>query len=426
MAKILLDYVFPITVITPTPAASTAFMKQACVVAKPKSGQEGNVGQVFECTSMTQVAARTDNTNAQQLFNAGMSKVYILLSDTLDLEEALATQIGKFYTLLVSDDFTDADVETGLAVVGQKASLKVQDITYTAVEEGEDGNDISVAYIDDQTAGNETVAVVGTAITVHIEAGVTTAQDIADLLNAETDVTDLVTLEVDAGDEDDVQAAAALDNLEGGVDEVASEDGLQVGVFTGVIGVSSSDTEYLAEQAIKTNRVAFFGNNTNKAKNMFYAFGKLLSNASSWLNQQYISMPFDDGVDELGEANSLFDSKISFVIADSEFSTRLALFAVEGKAIVAPYIEKNLGVDLQSRTLQWISANQPGYTIKEASLLETRLQQDVIDLYISTNQIASGAVVVSLEEDNFVAKGEIDIAQPKAMWRVFSEIRETI
>jgi hypothetical protein len=38
MAKILLDYLFPITAIEPTPAASTAFLKQVLVVAKPKDG----------------------------------------------------------------------------------------------------------------------------------------------------------------------------------------------------------------------------------------------------------------------------------------------------------------------------------------------------------------------------------------------------
>src|SRR4051812_9534930 len=110
MGKILLDYAFPVTVIAPTPQASTGFLKQACLVVKPKAGQEGNVGTVYQCNNMTDVAALTTNTNAQQLFNAGMSKVYILLSSDLDLVDALTANQDLFYTLLISDDFVDNDL----------------------------------------------------------------------------------------------------------------------------------------------------------------------------------------------------------------------------------------------------------------------------------------------------------------------------
>src|SRR5690606_15580524 len=179
-------------------------------------------------------------------------------------------------------------------------------------------------------------------------------------------------------------------------------EGLQVGTFDGVIGVSSSDAEFCAAQVTKTNRCAFFRKEDNGAKNMCFAFGALLSNPSNWLNQQYITMPFDDEVAGLGDANSLFVDKVSFVISDDEFGTRLALCAVQGKAIVAPYILKNLRIDIQSRALQWISGNQPQYTLKEASLLETRLQEDVINSYIDRAWIESGTVVITLVQSNFV------------------------
>src|SRR5690606_31122713 len=133
-----------------------------------------------------------------------------------------------------------------------------------------------------------------------------------------------------------------------------------------------------------------------------------------------------DGVDELGEANALFDDKVSFVIHDDEFGNRLALFAVQGKAIVAPYILKNLRIDLQSRALQWISQNMPQYTLKEASLLETRLQEDVIQSYIDRAWIESGTVIISLVQSNFVANGAISVPQPKALWRVLGQMTETV
>lgn len=427
--KILLDYVFPISVITPTPAASTAFLKQACVVAKPKSGQEGNVGTIYECTTMTQVAARTDNTNAQQLFNAGMAKVYILLADDLDLEEFLADGAGSdFYTLLVSDDFDDADVIDGVSTPAVKASLKIEDISYEAKTAGTAGNSITVTYTNDGTAGSETVGVVGSAINVHMESGVSTAAQIKTAVDNSVPAAALVALTVDSGDTADKQASHTVQSLSGGAAAIAGTDGIQVGTWDGVIGMSSDDTDNLSDQAAIEGRVAFYGSSTNKAKNMMYAFGKLLSNASNWANQQYITMPFDDAIDTLGDANSLFDDKVSFVLDDDEFGKRLALFCVGGKAIVSPYILKNLRLDLQSAALTWISGNQPSYTKKEAALLETRLQEDVINLkYINQQHwIEAGTVEITLVESNFVANGAINVAEPKALWRVFNEMRQTL
>jgi hypothetical protein len=313
MAKILLDYVFPISVIAPTPQASTAFLKQVCVIAKPNEANEENVGSITLCTNAAAVTALTANTNAAQLFNAGMNRVYVLLSDDLDVAEALDDNQGLFYTVLISDDFGDSDLAT-----------------------------------------------------------------------------------------------------------------LDLGTFKGVTGLSSTSTSVCATQAAIENRCAFFTNSTNKAKNLFYAFGSLLSNQLGWNSQQYITMPFNDGVETLGDAENLFAGKISFVIFDDEFSSRLALFACGGKAITAPYIIKNLCIDLQSRALQWIAGNQPKYTLKEAALLETRLQEDVVQSFIARNWIDAGIVEIKLEAQNFVASGYINVAEPKALWRVISELKQTL
>ncbi len=427
MGKILLDYVFPISVITPTPEASTAFLKQVCVVAKPKSGQEGNVGDMFLCTSMSAVAVRTDNTNAQQLFNAGMNRVFILLANNLDLESALEDKLGEFYTLLISDDYDDDDLSQAITVAGVKASVKIQDILYTAKDEGEDGSDITITYVNDGTGGAETVGVSGSAITVHMQTGVSTADNIRDAIEASGPADALVDLTVDSGDESDVQSAASSTPLTGGVDEEVDDDtGLSVGAYDGVIGVSTQDSDVASAQSAIEKRCVFISNSSNKAKNLFFAFGSLLANPSDWTNQQYITMPFAEDVDELGEAEAFFDDKVSFVIEDDEFGTRLGLFCVGGRAIVAPYILKNLQVNLQSRALSWISGNQPQYNIKEATLLETRLQQDVINEFIALNWITAGVVEITLVEDNFVANGSINVAEPKALWRVFSEMRQTL
>lgn len=425
MGKILLDFVFPITTVTPTPAASTAFLKQACVVAKPKSGQEGNVGNLYLCTNMSQVSDRTDNENAEQLFDAGMNRVYVLLANDLDLTSFINENLGIFFTLLISDDFVDADFTQVIDTPAVKASKVIGDLTFTADHAGVAGNSITVELVDSRDDGGAYAHAVGNVITIQIEAGVTLAGAISDACDESVSTSNLVDVTV----QDNVaQGASGPTNLEDGAAAVTEEGtGLQVGNFDGVTGISTQDGDVAIDQAAIERRCAFFTNSTNKAKNLFYAFGKLLSNQLDWLNQQYITMPFNDDVDELGEAEELFDSKVSFVINDDEFDNRLALFACGAKAIVAPYILKNLKIDLASRALQWISGNEPQYTKKEAALLETRLQEDVINLYINSHHwIAAGVVEIKLEQDNFVASGLINVAEPKALWRVFGELRQTL
>lgn len=309
--NILLDYFFPITAIEPTPAASTAFLKQVLVVVKPKVGATEDT--ITLCTSMSAVAAFTDNVEAQQLFNAGMGRVYVLAVDVLTtLDTLLVGHESDFYTILISSDFNDTEM-----------------------------------------------------------------------------------------------------------------DAAEFGEFTGVIGMASTNDTKNTTRAAIANRSAWHSNGTNKAKNMFYAFGKLLSNSLNWRNQQYITMPLADDVTTLGAAENLFDDKINFVISDTEFGNRLALFCAGGKAIVAPYILKNLQIDLQSAALSYVSGNQPAYTLKQAALLEDELQKVVQD-YIDDESIEAGTVEVELNEDNFVAAGNINVAEPKALWRIFGEMRQTL
>lgn len=411
--KILLDYVFPVTVIDAIPAASTAFLKQACVVALPKTGQEGNVGNLYECTSMSQVGERTDNQEAQQLFNAGMSKVFILLAADLDLAAYLETHKNRFFSLLISSDFDKDDV------TATAASLILQTkINFTAKNTGSSQNAITVAFTSGATAGAEVVTVVNKAISVQIESGVSTVTQVKAKLDAHAAASLLVTAGIESG-----QASATLTTV--GATNLAGGDGLFLGTYDGVTAISEDDRDFLNAQAVIKNRVAFWTSGSNGAKNMMFAMGKMLSNLVNWKNQQFIEMPFADDVDELGEANSLFDSKVSFVIQDDEFGTRLGLLCCGGTAIVAPYILKNLVIDMQSRALQWIASNQPDYTIKEAALLELRLQEDVINAYIQRKWLVSGTITISLQAQNFVATGEIEVPTPKALWRVFNQMTVT-
>lgn len=67
---------------------------------------------------------------------------------------------------------------------GVQSSAVIQDLTIAADQPGSQGDTVSVEYIGGGTAGSEIVSVMGLAYTVQIEDGVSTAQNIADALNA--------------------------------------------------------------------------------------------------------------------------------------------------------------------------------------------------------------------------------------------------
>ena len=432
MGKTLLDFFFPITAITPTPQASTAFLKQACVVVKPKVGV--TPGVIHLCTSMSQVTALTANTEAQQLFNAGMNRVYILPVNDLDLAAELANANSTFYTLLISSDFDEDDIEVATAqgvatvtsyanlVSGTPDSVTVAGVLFAAQagavvpEEAKfqaaTSNDATAASLAAQINAHPTTkalvvaSVVGAVVTIKAKEAGWSGNDIAV-----------------AYTNGDANIGLTLTGLSGG--KLAGGTGLFTGTFKGVVAASSTDDAFVASFASAENHVGFHTTPTTLAKNMMFALGKLLANALDWSNQQYIVMPFADDVDTLGEANALFDDKVSFVISDDEFGNRLSLLTAGGDAIVAPYIRRNLELDMQSRAMQYVSGNQPAYTRVQAALLQDELEK-VVQAYIEKQWIEDGEVEVKLEQDNFVASAYMNIAKPTALWRIFGEIRQTL
>lgn len=429
--NILLDYFFPITSIEPTPAASTAFLKQVCVVAKPKTGQEGNVGQIFLCTSMSAVAARTDNVEAQQLFNAGMSRVYVLLAADLDLSTFLVGHESDFFTILISSDYADADVTptaaSGTITITSYANLvsgtpDVVTIAGQAFTAQAGAATLGTAFFQAAASNNAAAASLAAQINAHTAIN---TKVIATVLNAVVTIT-----AIDSGSAGNALTLAYTDNdTNVGATKSATTllggDGLFTGQFKGVIGLASADDALNATRAATPNYSAFHTTSGNRGKNMFFAFGKLLSNATDWLNQQYVTMPVADDVATLGAADALFDDTVSFVMSDSEFGIRLGLFAQGGEAIVAPYIKRNLQIDMQSAALTYVTGNMPAYTKVQAALIQDELEK-VMQSYIDRQWIEDGTVSVTLEQENFVANADINIAEPGALWRIFGQMRQTL
>jgi len=97
---------------------------------------------------------------------------------------------------------------------GLKSSLIVQDITYEFIAFG-DNNAYTIEYVDDTTAGNESFTILGQAITAHIEAGVSTATQVAAAAAANFGFIAAVSVTI-TGVASDPQVAAAPANFTGG------------------------------------------------------------------------------------------------------------------------------------------------------------------------------------------------------------------
>lgn len=424
--NILLNYFFPITTIDPTPQASTAFLKQACLVVKPSGSA---MSSPLLCTTMAAVNAVTANTEAQQLFNAGMNRVFVLAVNDLDIALELTGHESDFFTLIVSSDFVDADWEqtkaAGTITVTSYANLIItssdtMSVAGTVFTAQAGAATPGTATFQAATSNNATAASLAAQINAH---AVASTKVLATVLNAVVTVTALTAgasqnalALIYTDTHSDVGITVSGATLTGGA-------GIETGAFAGVVGISSTNDTLLAALAANPQYAPF--HTSNGAKNMCFAFGSMLANAAAWLNQQYITMPFADDVTTLGAANNLFDSKVNFVISDDTYGNRLALFAVGGKAIVAPYIIRNFQLDIQSEALTYISGNEPDYTLAEASLLNDELNK-VGQSYVDDGEITAFTIDVTLDQDNFVADAEIDIAEPKAMWRVFANMKETL
>lgn len=154
----------------------------------------------------------------------------------------------------------------------RKASATIQSLTFEAVTGGAGGNSITVAYTDGATRGSEVVSVVGTDISVQIESGVTTAQDIKAILDLTVDSAALITTTIATDEELTAQTApVTATNLTGGtttseetVPEAITRTSGMVYYFGVLVDQDITGTDFTdltaAMQAI--DKMLFFGSTT--------------------------------------------------------------------------------------------------------------------------------------------------------------------
>lgn len=133
------------------------------------------------------------------------NNVVLSTTGTLTNSSAIVTYLADTTGIAVGQYATGTDVD---------ATLVVQDLTYTSVVFGTAGNSTTITYVGGAALS---VAVVGTAITVTLNTGVSTATLVRAAIIASGAASALVTAVV-TGTGGNVQVAAAVTPLAGGLD----------------------------------------------------------------------------------------------------------------------------------------------------------------------------------------------------------------
>lgn len=107
------------------------------------------------------------------------------------------------------------------------ASKVIQDLTYTDVASGPDGNLISLTYTTGGTAGAEVVTVNGTDITIQIQSGVSTATQVKTAFDLVGAATAIASVSI-SGTGSNPQTAVAQTFLSGGFDTSVLRKGMRV------------------------------------------------------------------------------------------------------------------------------------------------------------------------------------------------------
>lgn len=143
-------------------------------------------------TFLAGLAVRRDTSGNLSLGTGSLIGVSLGISMS-DHAKTSVARVGNFIPVQLTDEGAFSELEEG-------------DLTFTAVEKGEAGDSITIALVDGGTAGDEEVEVTGTDIVVNIDDGVSTAQQIADALEASEEAMALIGVAVASG-----QGAVAQD-----------------------------------------------------------------------------------------------------------------------------------------------------------------------------------------------------------------------
>lgn len=113
-SNVILDYAFKVSASSVIPTADTSFLKAVAVVLKPNEACDVSTPGIYTITAKSQFTKYTQNTNVEKILDV-KSWCYVILSNTLDLEDILETNKTNLFTVLISSDFTKSDFGTNNA-----------------------------------------------------------------------------------------------------------------------------------------------------------------------------------------------------------------------------------------------------------------------------------------------------------------------
>lgn len=195
--------------------------------------------------------------------------------------------------------------------------------------------------------------------------------------------------------------------------------------WLGVQGQTSNSQQSLRTYVANDKTCGFFEDTDvapdTRAYFGIFSFASLLS-ANAWRNQQYIPINPENGnpVITLGQAESLFDDRISFYIQDAEQGTRLGFFVAGGQSITDPYIDQEIQVVIQSEMLNYLAATQPMNIETNRRQLE-QIGNTILGQYTDRGLLdPSGVNLCTIRTSNeaFIVNGEITTTNSEALWRV--------
>lgn len=203
--------------------------------------------------------------------------------------------------------------------------------------------------------------------------------------------------------------------------------GFYKGLFAKTFGRDKKKENSWLDTARAMSDFICYGTNLNSDNltynydNLYYALGSLLS-LDTLDNRQYIELPVTDNIVELGDAEDLFNKRISLSTSDIDYGHRLSGFFVGSQPIIAPYVDKLLQLDLQAAGVTATNLYKPNMTASAVAKVRDYLYQKVITKYINPDIIPNITLSLDVNEEGWVAKGKIALSEIKTLWRYSIEI----
>lgn len=245
----------------------------------------------------------------------------------------------------------DITIEYLENILGENSIATIQNIIYTALAEGTVGDSISIEYTSGGTAGSEGVTVVGNAITVQIQDGVSTADQIRAALLGSPAAVALIDASLTIGSTgNEPQNIVSQTFLSGGVDPVGEAGNEEVTVVGNAITVRLESTVSTAQQVADAV-------NASPAASALVTATPAVGNESNPQTSPVAATNLTGGLDDVGtpsnEIVTVNDKEIQVTFVDGLNTADDIKAAIEGNpaadALVAVTVNPDfLGTDPQN------------------------------------------------------------------------------